>query len=382
MEPDLKNRIKETAFAFRGYNITNTGRSAELLAADPYRGTLERFLGEAGGICQDVLKRDCDLISQVGGERETTLETFAEDIAIILAVEIAQITILREQFGVDYAKSPLTFGYSLGEIAALCCSGVYTLADVLPSLLELAPGCAELGRDVTMGIVFSRGHELEFAKVSQLCQEINWEARGVIGVSAVLSPNTVLILGQGDTVDRFDARMREAFPKTVHLRKNDSRWPPLHTPILWQIHLPAQAQHRMLSIRGGMTEPKPTIFSLATGGANYTSTNSREIIAQWLDHPQQLWEAVYATLAAGHEVIVHVGPQPNLVPATFRRLSDNVEAQLKGRSWNSLSLRAVSSIWRPWLSRWISKKSALLRAPYVIHVNLEDWLLENQPKAG
>lgn len=380
MQPDLKNLIKETAFAFRGYNITNSGRSAELLAVDAYRDTFEHNLTEAAGICNEVLNRKCDLVSQVREARQTTLETFAEDIAIILAVEISQIAILREQFEVDYKQSPLTFGYSLGEIAALICAGVYELADVLPPLLELAPGCAELGRDVTMGIVFSRGHELELAKVSELCQQINWEANGVIGVSAQLSPNTVLILGQGDAIDRFGKQMSDVFPKTVHLRKNDSRWPPLHTPILWQVNLPAQAQHRMLSMQGGTTAPTPSVFSLATGAADYTATNSRDSIACWLDHPQRLWDAVYATLAAGHEVVVHVGPQPNLVPATFRRLSDNVEAQLKGRSWNSLGLRAVSTIWRPWLSRWLSKKSALLRAPYLIHVNLEDWLLDNQPR--
>ncbi len=379
MEPDIKSRITETAFAFRGYNITNQGRSAELLAVPAYAETIAKILREGSAICGDVLGRECDLVQQVRAERPTTLDTFAEDIAIILAMEIAQITILREQFETNYSKAPLAFGYSLGEIAALVCGGVYQYADVLPPLLELAPSCAELGRDVTMGIIFSRGHELKLDEVSQLCQQINWEGQGVIGVSAQLSPNTVLILGQADTVDRFDARMKEAFPKSVHLRRNDSRWPPLHTPILWQINLPAQAEHRMLTMRGGLTCPQPKVFSLATGAADYSETNSREIIARWLDHPQRLWDAVYATLAAGHEIVVHVGPQPNLVPATFRRLSDNVEAQLKGRSWNSLSLRAMSSIWRPWLARWLSKRSALLRAPYLIHVNLEDWLLDNQP---
>ncbi|MDA7978024.1 MAG: hypothetical protein MPJ50_04535 [Pirellulales bacterium] len=380
MEPDLKSRIKETAFAFRGYNITNSGRSAELLAAPTYRETMERLLGEANAICEDSLGRECDLLGQVRQARPTTLDTFAEDIAIILAVEIAQITIAREQFEIDFASAPLTFGYSLGEIAALVCAGVYQLADVLPPLLELAPGCAELGQDVTMGIIFSRGHELDLIKVEQICQQINWEGRGVIGISAHLSPNTILVLGQADTIEQLADHMEEEFPKTVHLRKNDSRWPPMHTPILWQVNLPAQAQHRMLTIRGGMTAPQPPVFSLATGGEDYTETNSREIIARWLDRPQKLWDAVYATLAAGHEILVHVGPQPNLVPATFRRLSDNVEAQLKGRSWNSLGLRAMSTIWRPWVSRWISKRSALLRAPYLIHVNLEDWLLDHQPQ--
>lgn len=381
MDTDFIPRISDTVFAFRGYNVTNSGRSAELLAAPAYRGIMEDVLKHASELCADTLKCPCDLIEQVRTARPSTLGTFAEDIAIILAVEIAQLRILKEIFGVNFAQAPLAFGYSLGEIAALVCGGVYGLSQVLPPLLELAPGCAELGRDVTMGIVFSRGHELDQAVVASLCREINWQGRGVIGISAVLSPNTALILGQGDTVDRFAGMMKDfGLPKTVHLRKNDSRWPPLHTPLLWQIDLPAKAQNRMLTIRGGEKPPQPRIFSLATGAADYTAINSREIIARWLDHPQRLWDAIFATLSAGHEIVVHVGPQPNLVPATFRRLSENVESQLKGRSWNSLGLRAVSTIWRPWLARLLSKRSALLRAPYLIHINLEDWLLEHEPE--
>ena len=79
----------------------------------------------------------------------------------------------------------------------------------------------------------------------------------------------------------------------------------------------------------------------------------------------------------GVDTVVHVGPEPNLIPATFRRISENVKAQISGASPKSLGLRAVSTIWRPWLASWLSSKSALLRAPNVEHVILEDWLLEN-----
>jgi len=79
-------------------------------------------------------------------------------------------------------------------------------------------------------------------------------------------------------------------------------------------------------------------------------------------------------------VVIHVGPDPNLVPATFKRISDNVAEQLAGRSWNSLGLRAFSHIVRrQWLTRLLYIRTALLRAPFVEHVILEDWLLANSP---
>jgi [acyl-carrier-protein] S-malonyltransferase len=43
-------------------------------------------------------------------------------------------------------------------------------------------------------------------------------------------------------------------------------------------------------------------------------------------------------------------------------------------------MRAVSGLARrPWLAAMLPANAALLRAPYVKHVNLEDWLLENLP---
>jgi [acyl-carrier-protein] S-malonyltransferase len=120
---------------------------------------------------------------------------------------------------------------------------------------------------------------------------------------------------------------------------------------------------------------RPPVFSLVTGKADYSDYTARQILNRWIDHPQLLWDAVYETLAIGADTVIHVGPEPNLIPATFRRLSENVTEQISGSSPRSLGLRAVRTFWRPWLARWISGKSALLRAPLVRHVILEDWLL-------
>ncbi len=86
------------------------------------------------------------------------------------------------------------------------------------------------------------------------------------------------------------------------------------------------------------------------------------------------------TLASGVETIVHVGPDPNLVPATFQRLSDNVVSQVRGLTPLRLRYRAMSSIARrQWLTKWLSNRAILLRAPFIEHVVLEEWLLEQKP---
>lgn len=97
----------------------------------------------------------------------------------------------------------------------------------------------------------------------------------------------------------------------------------------------------------------------------------------------KLWDMVFQTLASGVELVVHVGPDPNLIPATFKRISDNIAAQTTERTWSGLGLRAISPIMRrPWLTRLLSTSTALLRAPYVQHIVLEDWLLQFAPRPG
>ncbi len=209
---------------------------------------------------------------------------------------------------------------------------------------------------------------------------VNAEGAGVVGVSSYLAPNACLLLGQGDTIDRFAERMREEFPSRVYLRKNKDRWPPMHTPLVWERNISNRAGVMMHTLAGGMRAPNPPVFSLVTGKMNYTDTNVREILYRWIDQPQRLWEAVYETLASGIKTVVHVGPEPNLIPATYQRLSDNVNARLQGYSPRGLSLRAMSAAAaRPWLNAILPSRVALLRAPLVEHVILEDWLIEHQP---
>ena len=46
----LRDRIGSTALAFRGYNVTNLGRTAELLAQPAYAETVERHLRDASAV--------------------------------------------------------------------------------------------------------------------------------------------------------------------------------------------------------------------------------------------------------------------------------------------------------------------------------------------
>ena len=378
-EPDFINSLSTTAFAFRGYNVTNLGKTPELLAHGTYGPIVSRHLTEASQICQDVLERPVDLVARVEQRAETSLETYSEDLAMILGIELAQIEILETVFGAKFQDAQVTLGYSLGELTALVACGVYDLRNALEPILSFSVDAAALGHDVEMGILFSRGPELDFESVERLCAKISREGKGTISISSYLSPNTVLLMGQGDTVDDFKKRMKKVLTKKAHLRKNPYRWPPMHSTITWQRAISNRVAAKMQTATGGETTPVPRLLSCVTGDAGYNDYNSCDLIARWVDHPQRLWDTVHELLTCGVETVVHVGPEPNIIPATFKRLVNNIASQLSSSSLSAYGLRAVSRIvrrHRPWLAGLLSSDAALLRAPFVEQVMLEDWLLE------
>jgi [acyl-carrier-protein] S-malonyltransferase len=374
---ELAQQMSHAALAFRGYNVTNLGRSRELLDHGLYGPTVERHLQELSPVTAETLKREVDLVRFVREGKERSLETYGEALSLIVAMEMAQLELLKTHFDIDYSTARLSFGFSLGEIAALVAGGVMEATEAIKVPLSLCDDCVALARDMTLGILFTRSGELPQDDIRRICLQINSEGQGVIGISSHLSPNSLLLMGQRDTLDRFKHLAADQLSVKVSLRKNADPWPPLHTPIVWERNIPNRAAYRMHTLNIRLVQPKPTVLSLVTGHLSYTDLSARSLIHQWVDHPQRLWEAVCDVLSRDVKTVVHIGPEPNLIPATFNRLSENIVAQTQ----KSFSMRAFSAAARrPWLQGVLPERASLMRAPYVKHVILEDWLLENAPK--
>jgi [acyl-carrier-protein] S-malonyltransferase len=377
MQNDLQPKIGTTAFAFRGYNLTNLGRTAELLAHAAYGPIVLRHLHEAERVCHEVTGRPADLVKRVEHGDEPGLRYYAESIALTMAVEYAQMELLQKFFDVALSQAQVAYGYSLGELAAVACAGVFDRLDAMRVPLALAADSAALADNARMGVLFSRGPVIDEGDVRRLCRQITSQCHGSIGVSSILSPNSYLLIGQGDTINRFIAVMHEVLPARAHVRINPDRWPPMHTEIVRQRNIPDRASVMMERMAGGFAPPVPSILSLVTGKRSYDDWHARDILRQWTDQPQRLWDAVYETLAAGVTTVVHIGAEPDIMPATFRRLSDNVEQQATTRRFGKWEMRAARGMARrPWLSAILPSRAALLRAPSIRHVILEDWLLE------
>jgi [acyl-carrier-protein] S-malonyltransferase len=373
---DLRKQITTAAIAFRGYDASNLGRGPELLAHPVYGPVVREMLDRASKVCADVMKKEVDLAARVAAHAEARLDTFVEDTATIVAMELAQVRLLEEVFEVPVRDAVMSFGHSIGELSALVVGGVYEMEQLLPIPLSLAHDCADLTADTTMGILSSPSGTLEPERVQRLCSAISSRGHGLVGPSTFLSPYQVLLLGQGKTLDLLEAEMRDYLPAAVTLRRRPNHWPPLHTPLVWERSVPNRAAVALYHTGGGRTRPRPNIVSCTTGRANYDEWNSREILTEWTDHPQRLWDAMEHTLASGADLVLHVGPEPKLIPSAFERLSGKVMKQLKSRHLDSLGRRVLPSISRNhWLARKLPLNAVVFRAPFVNHLILEDWLL-------
>ncbi len=344
MANSLQSKIATTAFAFRGYNIVNLGRTPELLAHPTYGPTIRRYLQRGSEVCAGIIGGPVDLIETVSRREEPGLDRYAEAVTLIVAADLAQVELLEEFHGVRFREAKLAFGYSLGELSAVACAGVFSMAEVLSVPVAMANDCAALANNVTMGVLFSRGPAIDELDVNRLCRLITSEGHGTIAVSSILTPNTYLLLGQNDTITRFKAEMHKFLPDPAHVKLNPERWPPLHTPIARQRHIPDRAAVMMEVMRGGLQPPCPPVLSLVTGERSYDDYHVRDVLRDWIDHPQRLWDAIYETLATGISTVIHVGPGPNVIPATFTRLSENVNQQISSRKLGRMGMRAADGL--------------------------------------
>lgn len=382
-QPLTKKRLGNAAFAFRGYNVSNHGKNLELLEHSLYGPLVQEVLERASAICAKAVGRPIDLVERVRTKPESSVHSFPEDVSMIVAMSVAHVKLLEHFFDLPIKSSKMLTGYSIGELTATMVTGMFDMEDILPLPLCLSDEAASLAEHVTMGVVFTRDQTLKLADVRRLCVRISSEGDGLIAISTHLAPNACLLLAEGNTLDRFQELMKTEISDKLLLRRNKSKWPPLHTPILWQKSIPNRGALELFKIRGGFVAPKPPIVSCVTGRPSYNDWNSRDLLVQWIDQPQLLWDALYYILESGVDLVIHVGPEPNLIPNTLNRLSQNVLEQMNRGFIGKFGKRMVMGIARrKWLSSLLSSQSAILRAPFVEHIILEDWLLANAPPSA
>ena len=242
-----------------------------------------------------------------------------QDVATIVAMELAQLRLLEEFFEVAIGREArLSFGYSIGELSAMVLGGVLPLEQLLPVPLGLAADCAELAGRHDHGRPLHRGARP--AARGRRAALPGGQQRGARADRPLGLP-----VAQHGAADRPGGHARPARARDGRVPAREGDAPAQAAPLAAAAHAAGLAEEhpqpdrRWPSTRSaGASRSRRRRSSRASPGeASYDELNSREILIQWTDHPQRLWDVIDETLGSGVELVVHVGPAPNLIPATF-----------------------------------------------------------------
>ncbi len=227
-------------------------------------------------------------------------------------------------FVVEYALARLwqswglqpsfVLGHSVGEYAAACVAGVFSLEDGLKMIAARGSLMEELSSPGAMLTVF--GDE---AVVAGLIQS---ESQS-LAIAAVNGPGIILVSGSVDSIAEMEKRVDAAGLRSVRMRISHAFHSPLTKPVL-----PA---FRKVLKSVTFQEPSIPLISNVTGQLADDSIASPEY---WVKHLQQsvrFNESMSLLHRQQMDFLVEIGPEPTLIglDLCFREVREQAKSQSK-----------------------------------------------------
>jgi [acyl-carrier-protein] S-malonyltransferase len=184
-------------------------------------------------------------------------------------------------------------GHSLGEFAALCCAGAYSLEDGFRIIKARAKTMEEAAGAAPGAMYAIIGGDA--AKIAAACEE----ADGFVVPVNFNLPTQTVISGEEDAAIKAAEALAAAGARTVRLNVSSA----FHTKLM------QPAADAFKADISGISFSAPTVdfYSNLTGG-KYTPEDFPEYFAAHMVSPVRFVEEVAAISADGIEVCVELGP--------------------------------------------------------------------------